>query len=162
MAEVPQDVITSPYKSKMFDKELEIRDDSFAAITAASADRQTFAWEGPFVNPSVVPLDLGNGRFTGKVILNITDLDIADDDEEYTFVLMGHNDAEDESVVLGSLILGANEISPASEDAVPGIFELHFSNDAQEKVWPKLTLGVLVFGTTPSLQFTAFVARHDF
>jgi hypothetical protein len=163
MATVPTGTPTSPYKNKMFDILLEVRSAGAAALSSASADRQTFAWEGPFVNPDVVPLDLGNGRFVGKMIIDVQSMDIVSEDEEYTFVVLGHNDAVDEAFPLGSLTLGAKDIQPHANaiDSLPGRYEINFSTDQGEVVYPKISLGVLIFGTTPSLDFTAYVTKHD-
>lgn len=163
MATVPTGTPTSPYKNKMFDTLLEVRSAGEAALTSASADRQTFKWEGPFVNPDVVPLNLGNGRFVGKMIVDIQSMDIVSNDEEYTFVVLGHNDAGDEAFPLASLTLGAKEIQPHANalDSLPGRYEIPFSNDMDDVVWPKISLGILIFGTTPSIDFTAYVAKGD-
>lgn len=146
----------SPYKSKGFDALLEIRDSSFAAIAAASADRVTFAWEGPFVSSAVAPIDVGPGRFEGKAIIDITAMDIVSNDEEYIFIVMGYDSAETSYTPLAALQLGAKEMDPGTVDSVIGRHELLFSNEKGEVQYPKITLGVVVLGTTPNLQFTAF------
>jgi hypothetical protein len=152
---------TSPYKGKGFDALLSIRDTSFAALTTASANRVTFAWEGPYVSSAVAPIDMGNARVNMKAVIDISAMDIVSNDEEYCFTVLGYDQAATGYTPLASLSLGAKEITLGTVDNVPGRYEILFSNDFCEIVYPKLTLGVMILGTTPSLQFTAFFTPLD-
>ena len=159
---IAKDVTTRPPRHNMFDALLEIRNKTEGAETGVSADRATLTHEFPFVSAAVAPIDLGPGRFHGRVYIDLISIDISSGDEIYDFVVLGKNAAETKTVPLGGLSLGPNAAIVGSEDPVAGDqFEILFNNDVRGEVFPKITLGLLSFGTTPSIDYSAYIARLE-
>lgn len=109
-----------------------------------------------------VSKQLGPGRFEGVLIIDVSALDIASNDEVYTFLLQGSS-ASDFSTkeTLVSLALGATEVRPGGAvDSVIGRYELPFITEQHDTVYDYVRLYVDVAGTTPSITFKAYIAER--
>src|SRR5690348_13979256 len=104
-----------------FDAEMQLKD---AGLVAASAAAQ--------VNSSNQILDLGAARFEGAVIVDITAIEIASNDEEYDILIQGSNTADFSGAKenLAQLNLGATEVRQGgAQDSVAGRYEVFFTNE---------------------------------
>jgi hypothetical protein len=118
-------------------------------------------------------VDLGPGRFTGFLALDLSALDLSSTDETYKLMLLGSNDAafgngnvellalRDFAAATAGRVLAT--ICPAS-DAVPETnraasrFEIPFSNQMGVYVFRYTQLYLVAGGTTPSITLAAWVA----
>ncbi len=96
-------------------------------------------------------LDLGLARMDAKVILDASAIDTTTGDETYRVSLQGCAAIGFGSgvVELGSVLMTAAERK-----------EIHFSNVAGGTTYQYVRIYTDVGGTTPSLNFTAFIAKH--
>jgi hypothetical protein len=125
-----------------------------AADVTESTDAGTLAT----IDPAALVVDLGPGTVHAKVILDITSMDIVSNDEHYEFVVLGCVEAGTATKVLASLRLGATEVSPVG-DAVVGRYEIPFCNNVQGTIYPKVTIGLIMLGTTASVVWGARISH---
>lgn len=126
--------------SQTFDYALRLKDTG--AITASAAAQ---------VGGVAKVLDVGLGaRMTGKVVIEISALDFTTTDETYDIALQGSDAAAGTFVELGSI-----KVTAAQR------YELHFVNAIDKTLYQFLRLFTTVGGTTPSINYTAFVAIED-
>lgn len=129
-----------------------------AGLVAASAAAQ--------VDSAAQILDLGVGRFEGTIVIDVTAIEIASNDEEYTLVLQGSNSATFASSVeilammnLGALELRTGDVGDFSVDSVVGRYELPFVNEQADTKYRYVRLYTVVSGTVATgINFTAFIA----
>jgi hypothetical protein len=135
------------------------------------ASAQTLTATG-YVNNANAVLDLGLGRFTGKMALDVTALDETTGDETYKIFLFGSNDntfgngnvenlgcydygASANRIV--ATILGNNTTVPPS--GLGGALDvLFFTNLRQGIVYRYLKCYAVLAGTTPSITLSAWVS----
>lgn len=103
-------------------------------------------------------VDLGAGRIDGRVILDITAINVNDNDEMFLVITQFSNTADmSAGVVNGSVfVAGASEITKASADTAVGRYELPFCNDLNGTVYRYMRLFTECQGTvTPGINYTA-------
>ena len=108
-------------KDATFDYDLRMKD---AGLIAADA-----AWT---VSGAAKILTLGDSRVDGRVIINITAIEIASNDEQYQLILQFSDSATFASGVVpgATLIVGALETLIGSDtDTTVGTYELPFTNE---------------------------------
>jgi hypothetical protein len=135
-----------------FDADLELKD--AGAITASAAAQ---------VDGAAKILDMGAARFDGLVLINVTALDIVSNDEEYNIIVQGSSSATFASDIenLAMLNLGATEVRDGgAKDSVVGIYELPVTNEAADTVYRYIRIYIFIAGTTPSINFTAFLSTQ--
>lgn len=136
------------------------------------ASAQTLTATG-FVNNSNAVLDLGLGRFTGMLALDITALDVSSANETYQLSLLGSNDSAFGNGNVDLLAFHdfaaatAGRIIPtllAASPAVPptnlagSLIAIPFTNFMQGFVYRYLKLDAVLGGTTPSITLSAWIS----
>jgi hypothetical protein len=134
-----------------FDALLEMKD---AGLVAASAAAQ--------VDSAAKIVDLGVGRFEGLLVVDVSAIEIASNDELYRIVVQGSSSATFASDIqnLASLDLGATEVRDGSGiDSVAGRYEIPFQNEQNDIRYRYLRVYTFVDGTIATgINYTAFVA----
>lgn len=126
-------------KDFTFDYDLRLKD---AGLIAADDIAQ--------VGGSDKILDLGDGRFDGRVIIDATAVEVASGDERYNLELQFSNESDFGSGVKAgpSLPLGdADAIVAADQDNGVGRYELPFTNEINGTVYRYMRLSIDVTGT---------------
>lgn len=141
-------------------------------VATAFANPQTLTATG-YVNAIQAQVDIGVGRWIGKLVLDISALDLSSADETYRLHLLGSNDAafgngnvevlatqDFAAATAGRLV---PTIAPAS-DAVPSPrksasrFIVPVTNQRGIYVFRYLQLYLVAAGTTPSITLAAWLA----
>lgn len=146
-------------KSKTFDVLLQLKD---AGLVAADAPAQ--------VSAANKILDVGASEFEGKVIVDISAIEIATGDEHYEIVVQGSNSSSFASGVacLSSLRVGDGSTIAAllgtgaavDVDDTTGRFVIPFRNERNGTIYRYIRLYTAVTGTIATgINYTAFVAR---
>lgn len=138
----------------------------------AFANGQTLTATG-YVNAVQAQVDMGGGRWIGKLNLDISALDLSSNDETYRLFLLGSNDiafgngnveilnVQDFAAVTAGRLVPT--IVPAS-DAVPSPrksasrFTIPVTNQRGIYVFRYLQLYAVLGGTTPSITLAAWLA----
>lgn len=131
-----------------FDKLLQLKD--AGAITASAAAQ---------VGGSNQILDMGPARFDAVVRLNLTAITVGADNA-YDVIVQGSNSASFASGIenLASLNLGNTAVRDGgAQTSVVGIYELPVTNEQADTVYRYLRLYTKVAGTTPSINYDAFL-----
>lgn len=141
-------------------------------IATAFANGQTLTATG-YVNAIQAQVDLGGGRWVGKLNIDISAMDLSSADETYRLFLLGSNDA---AFANGNVeILNVQDFAAASagrlvptivppSDAVPTLrksasrFTIPVSNQRGIYVFRYLQLYAVLGGTTPSITLAAWLA----
>lgn len=115
-------------------------------------------------------LDLGaDSIMIGAVCLQASNIVVNDDDESYKIELQGSPDADFgtpvNNVVLATLHVGAHEVTGAvpgdtATDSPAGVYYVPFVNDVAGTVYRYVRLKVTIAGTSPSIQYTAFLTQQ--
>jgi len=175
---IPTDVTTIPSNRRMFDALLEVRDSSEGANTTIAANRGTLSEEMPLVGATVTPINVGNGRMKGRMIIQLlANADVVTGNEIYDFIVYGNSLANvtaggsNQKVELGRISIsaaGALMGENADEPELGDEYSIYFSNDVQGidsagsakigRVFPFITLGLQCYGTTPSVDYIAYIA----
>ena len=136
-----------------FDSLLQLKDagliDADAACQVASADQI---------------LNVGTGLFEGKAIIDVSAIEIADDDEVYKISIQGSSSATFASdiVDLSILELGALEAIGGDVDSTTGRYVLPFSNEKNGVYYQYIRGYVDVTCTIATgINFTAWVAPNQ-
>jgi hypothetical protein len=105
-------------------------------------------------------LDIGAGFACGCLIVDVTAIDVASTDEFYTISLEGSNVAAmtSGSVELAVIRLG-NTTAPGDADTAVGRFTVPFRNEQNGTIYRYVRLSTVVAGTTPSITFSAWLAK---
>ena len=139
--------------SYTFDAELEMKD---AGLVASSAAAQ--------VDAANKIADIGEGRFDGVLVIDVSAIEIADNDELYTIVVQGSSSSTFASGIenLAELSLGATEVRPGGAgDSTVGRYELPFTNNQDGSLYRYLRVYTVVAGTVATgINYTAWVARN--
>jgi len=146
---------------RTFDAALELKD-SGAAVTADALAT---------VGGSTATLDLGDAHFQGDLVVDMeATVDTVTGDEYYRLQLIGSNSA---TFASGVSVLATLELGDATQlaGAVGGVdtdlgaagdrFIVPFSNAVGGTVYRYVRLVANVSGTTPSIDYRAFVAKRQ-
>ena len=105
-------------------------------------------------------LDLGAGLVEGYLIIDVTAIDVASTDEYYVISLEGSNVA---AMTSGSVELAVsrqgNVTAPGDADTAVGRFAVPFRNEQNGTTYRYVRLSTAVAGTTPSITFSAWLAK---
>lgn len=121
------------------------------AITASAAAQ---------VSSAAQILDMGSARFDATVVVDVSALDISSADENYVITLQGSNSATFASGIqnLANVNLGATASRPGgAADSLVGRYELMATNEQADVTYRYVRLYTTVSGTTPSINYTAFM-----
>jgi hypothetical protein len=105
-------------------------------------------------------LDLGAGLVEGYLVIDVTAIDVASTDEYYVISLEGSNVAamSSGSVELAVSRMG-NVTAPGDADTATGRFAVPFRNEQNGTTYRYVRLSTAVAGTTPSITFSAWLAK---
>lgn len=139
----------------VFDAEFETKDGGLIASDSVAQ-----------VDSSNAIIDLGDGQYHGMVLIDVSAIEIADNDELYEIIAQGStkSDFADTIVNLSVLPLGAKEVMAGNgdQDSATGNYRLPFSNVWNDTIYRYFRLYVDVTGTIGTgINFTAFVGRID-
>ena len=138
----------------------------------AFAQNQTLTATG-YLNNIQTQVDIGPGRFTGYLVLELSALDLSSLDETYRLYLLGSNDStwtngnidtlatQDFAATTAGRMVPT--ICPAS-NAVPGTgqnsnrFMVPFTNQRGKFIFRYMQLYAVLGGTTPSITGNAWIS----
>lgn len=111
-----------------------------------------------------VILDVGAGLVKGHLVVDVTAMDVTTGDEAYSLMLEGSPDAAfgtagNIRVVSELRIGGATFTAPNGAADAVGRFAIPFRNERNGTLYRYLRLYTLIAGTTPSITFSAFLAK---
>jgi len=122
-------------------------------------------------SPSRTDLGIVGGwaRIDAALVIDVSALNVANANNDYRFVVLGSNNANMSSpVVLGEMELGNGAALPfgsaglastgAGSTSVPGRYEILFTTEQADIKYEFVGLYLVTAGTSPSIQYTAFVA----
>lgn len=139
-----------------YDTLLELKD---AGAVTASARAQ--------VGGAAKILDVGDGEFRGDLIIEVSAMDIASNDEIYDLILQGSPDAAFGTAgniqELVQVSLSAKEVkrSDSDKDDVIGRIVLPFTNRFMGTNYRYLSLYHAIAGTTTSINYTARIGQTN-
>jgi hypothetical protein len=125
-----------------------------AGLVAASAAGQ--------VDGSDKIVDLGNGIVEGKLVVDVTAIEIANNDEAYRISLQGSSKADFADTIeeLASVELGAQEVLAGDQDSTTGRYQVPFRTEKNGTVWPYVRVYTEVVGTVASgINFSAYLNK---
>ena len=135
-----------------FDADLEFKD---AGLVASSAAAQ--------VDSSDKIVDLGTGLFRGKMIIDVSALEIASNDELYDIVVQLSSDSDFGTAAnireAAQLNLSASEVKRTDCDAddSTGVYKLYFDNEHDGTYYRYARLYTVVGGTVATgINYSAF------
>lgn len=138
-----------------FDANLEFKD---AGLIAASAAAQ--------VDSAAKYVDVGTGLFKGCMILDVSALEIASNDEIYDIIVQGSPDTDftDSTLVeLAQLNLSAKEVkrSDCNKDDSTGRFKLYFDNENDGTYYRYIRIYTVVAGTVATgINYSAYCIKQ--
>lgn len=109
-------------------------------------------------------LDLGNGLVDADLVVDVTAIDVTTGDEAYSLMLEVSPDATfgtsgNIRVAAELRIGGATFTTPNGAADTAGRFVIPFRNERNGTTYRYARLYTLIDGTTPSLTFSAFIAK---
>lgn len=134
-----------------FDTELEFKDAGLVAASAAAT-----------VDAVAQVIDVGDGLFKGCMIIDVSALEIASNDELYDIVIQGSPVEAFTAagvVELAALNLSAKEVKRTDSDAdnATGRYKIYFDNEQNGTVYQYLRVYTVVAGTVASgINYTAY------
>ena len=135
----------------IFDAEMEFKD---AALVGASAAAE--------VDSVAKYNDVGTGHFKGCMMIDVSAIEIADNDEIYDIIVQGSPDTSFTAatlVDLASLNLSAKEVkrSDSDKDDAIGRFKLYFDNENNATYYQYIRIYTVVAGTiTDGINYAAY------
>jgi len=142
----------------IYDADLELKD---AGLVAASAAAQ--------VDSTAKVLDLGEGFVEGNLIVDITAIEIGDENDQiYTIILEGSSSSTIASTIvpLAVLLVGANEVivGGCDVDSIIGRYVIPFRNECVGTVYRYARLYTVVAGTLTTgegINYSAWLAKSN-
>jgi hypothetical protein len=125
-----------------------------AGLVASSAAGQ--------VDSSDKIVDLGAGLVEGHLVVDVTAIEIADNDEYYDIQLQGSSksDFADTIEVLASVKLGAQEVIGGDQDSTTGRYKVPFRTKKNETVYQYVRAYTDVGGTIATgVNFSAYLSK---
>lgn len=139
-----------------YDNDLLLKDAGLVAATAAAQ-----------VSAADKVLDLGSARMEGTVVLDVSAIEIASNDEEYDIILQGSTTAGFTAGTIQNLAqmnLGATEVRQGVAastvlDSATGRYEMPFTNEQDDVVYRYVRLITVIAGTIATgINYKAFIA----
>lgn len=135
-----------------FDAELQMKDAGLVASSAAAT-----------VDGDAKILDVGDARLDAVLIVDVSAIEIASDNEEYDIILQGSSSATFASDIqnLAQMNLGATEVRQGGAiDSVAGRYEMPFTNEQADVRYQYLRLYTVVAGTVATgINYKAFIGE---
>lgn len=133
------------------DAELIFKD---AGLVAASAAAQ--------VDSAAQIIDVGNDRFEAVMVIDVSAVEIASNDEEYDLLIQGSSSPTFASDIqnLAQLNLGATEVRQGGAiDSVAGRYEVPFTNEMADTHYRYLRMYTVVAGSIATgINYAAFAS----
>lgn len=149
---------TRPHRT--FDADLELKDAGLVAASAAATTDGAAAY-----------VDVGTGLFEGDVVVDVTAIEIASNDELYKIYVEGASETafDTTAVPLAVLEVGALEVlGPGSShfkvDSSTGRYIIPFRNERDGTYYRYIRIYTVVSGTIASgggINFTAYAAKRS-
>lgn len=153
MAESVKGARLAPFvKAGQFDALMQFKDEGLVAASAAAQ-----------VASAAKVVDVGTGLFQGCMILDVSALEIASNDEIYDIVIQGSPDAAFTAagiVELAALNLSAAEVkrTDCNKDDSEGRYKLYFDNENDGTLYRYVRVYTVVAGTVATgINYTAYV-----
>jgi hypothetical protein len=134
-----------------FDSDLEFKD---AGLIAASAAAQ--------VDSAAKIVDLGTGYTRAVMVIDVSAVEIASNDEVYDIIVQLSSSATFASTIVAAakLELGANEVLNGDQDSTTGRYKLYFDNEYDLTYYRYARVYTLVAGTIATgINYTAYAAK---
>jgi len=136
----------------MRDYDLKMKDAGLVAADAAGT-----------VDGSAKVADIGKGFVEGLLVVDVTAIEIASNDEKYAIKLQGssRSDFAHNIVDLAVLELGAAEVIGGDYDSATGRFVVPFTTEKNGYLWPYVRVYTDVSGTIATgINFVAYIQKH--
>lgn len=136
-------------RSYVFDGDLECKD---AGLIATSAAAQ--------VGGSNKIIDVGVAAMLAVLVVDISAIEIASNDERYDIIVQGSSSSSFASTIveLGSMEFGAKEVLDGDQDSTPGRFEIPFINVQDDVVWQYIRVFTKIAGAIATgINYKAFI-----
>ena len=107
-------------------------------------------------------IEVGEGKFNARMVVDVSAIEIADGDEKYVLHLVGGDDSSfTNSTSLGSIELGASTSGiEGNVDSEVGRFEIPVSNVKGGVIYPHVRLRTVVSGTIAAgINFSAYLSE---
>lgn len=114
------------------------------------------------VGGSAKTLEVGEAAFKGVLVVDVTAIEIASNDELYRIIVQGSTTSNFAATeILGHLALGATEVRPGGGiDSTTGRYELFFTNCQGGVTYPYIRVFTDVSGTIATgINYSAFIGR---
>ncbi len=141
----------------IFDSLLEMKDAGLVAASAAAT-----------VGGSAKKLDVGDQAVQGDLVVNVTAIEIASNDEQYDIIVQGSTDnfvAAGNQADLATLTVGAKgpKRSDTDTDDAVGKYKIPFRNERNGLVYRYLRVYTVVAGTIATgINYTAFFSKRGY
>lgn len=135
----------------MYDGDLVMKDAGIVAADAAAT-----------VDGSAAVLDLGDHRMDGRVILDVTAIEVASNDELFLVIAQFSDSATFASGIFNgpNMGLGAFEVTKQSADTVVGRYELPCSNEINGTTYRYMRLWTECIGSVATgINYSAFLTK---
>lgn len=136
-----------------FDAELELKDAGLVAASAAAT-----------VDSAAKILNVGTGFWEADIIVDVTAVEIASNDERYDIIAQGSTSASFASVIenLAQIQIGALEVTDGDQDGATGRFIFGVRNEVNNVRYPYIRLFTVVAGAVATgINYTAFAAPRQ-
>lgn len=135
----------------MIDNEHIMKDAGLVAADAAAT-----------VDGSAKIASVGNGLIEGHLVVDVSAIEIASNDEVYKISLQGSSESDfaDTIVDLAELTLGAAEVIGGDQDSTTGRYQVPFRTEKNGTIYPYLRVYTDVSGTIATgINFSAYLAK---
>ncbi len=113
------------------------------------------------VDAEAAVANLGSGLVRGNVIIDISQMALADSDELYQIHLIGGDDESfTKQVTLATLEIGAKESIEDNLDSKLGRHILPFQNERNGVIFPFVRVRHAIQGTTPAINYQARLEKN--
>lgn len=105
-------------------------------------------------------LNLGDARWDGRVIVDVSALDVASGDESYELRVQLSDSATFASGIqtVAAFKFGDSTVTGGSADTVVGRYELGFSNEFNGTLYTYVRINAVIAGTSPTITYAAYLA----
>ena len=106
-------------------------------------------------------VNLGEGLVRGNVVIDVSQIALADNDELYQIHLLGGDDGSfTKEVALATLELGTKEQIEDSLDSKLGRHILPFQNEKNGIIYPYARIRHVIAGSTPAINYQARLEKN--
>lgn len=139
-------------RESFYDSNLLLKDAGLVAASAAAT-----------VSSVAKTINLGEGLVEGKLYIDVTAIEIADNDELYRIALEGSDNSDfstGDEEVLAILELGAAEVIGGDQDSAIGRYVVPFRTERNGTIYPHVRIYTTVSGTVATgINFAAWLGK---